>query len=103
VGSQLDLLAGPASCRDLKKKSPSHQGLGRLGTRRAEPIRIAAARELDLAGILVMCTERIVPIIPLMPKIIEERLFCIASTIENGMAVDCTVEGRRNGPTTTGK
>jgi hypothetical protein len=108
VGSPLDLLASPALvlCRDLKKKSPSHHGLGRLGTGGAEPIRITAALELLLTGVLAMCTVRIVPIISLVLIVIEERLFSIASTIEKRMAIGClfqTVNGRRNRPTTNGK
>jgi hypothetical protein len=107
VGSRWDRLAspGPPSCGDAKKKAPSY-GLGRLRTGRAGPIGIAAARALDLTGILVTSTVLIVPIISLVPIVIEETLVCIASTIEKGMAIDGlfqTIDGRRNGPTTDGK
>jgi hypothetical protein len=108
VGSPLDLLAspGPASRRDAKK-SPSHHGLGRLRTGRAGPIGIAGARALDLTGILVTSTVLIVAIIPLVPIVIEERLFCITSAFEKGMAIiDWLfqwVNGLREGPTTNGK
>jgi hypothetical protein len=102
----LDLLAPPApsSGRDVKKKS-SHHWLGRRGRGRAEPLRIAPARERELTGILVMTTAPIVLIKPLVPIIIEERLFRRTSTIENGMADQLVhVVGRcRNSTTAYGK
>jgi hypothetical protein len=53
--------------------------------------------ELGLTGILVVSTIRGMPILTLMPIVIQEELFLISSAIEESMVIDWLFHARRAG------